>query len=594
MAAQGAPGAPDPAAAAARAQVDALLKYGVRLKFNVAFSAVAPGVEPVAKEVPFSLTDTADAETRAVGQALMAQLLTDAELTANLALLLTDVKAVCKKRAEREAEKLERTLKTEETNFSKLQKDVERLQAALQRSNERLSKLRAETQQNRERGDLSPTRSVLAGLAGAAGGGSDDEEAETRHAAQKIQRTKRRTFTLPEVGHKPDSKCGIIFDARLAFWHDPKSGRREDQPHRIERIYKQLCDTGALAACRHLIPISADSIQGGMLLSQVHDAAYLERIGLEAWRALQGDARNDMFADDNTRTAAYLAAGCCVEAVKSVMTGEVQTAFALVRPPGHHAHRAYPEGFCWINNVAVAARAALQNGAKKVAVIDWDVHHGNGTQDIFWDSKEVLYMSLHRYKISEDRPGFFYPGTGSAEEVGSHAAAGFTVNVPFAEVGMTDVDYMAAFDHIILPILKEFKPDVILISAGFDPPEYEMNVTTRLYAAMTKALMQVRGAAAKGGPRVMSCLEGGYEFTGPHSTAICADTMVRAQLYAVGGTCEPAGEPDYTVAGTAALSTPQVLKAVRDAHRKYWGAINASEAAFNTWCADVAAQRAAP
>jgi acetoin utilization deacetylase AcuC-like enzyme len=341
-----------------------------------------------------------------------------------------------------------------------------------------------------------------------------------------------------------------------------------------------------LAACRHVAPKellhSAEADRS--LLLKVHTAAHLDNIGLATWNALEGDAKDDMFADANTPAAARLAAGCCVVAVESVMRGDVQTAFALVRPPGHHANGCCASGFCWINNAAVAARAAQRAGAPKVAIIDWDVHHGGGTQDVFLDDPSVLYMSLHRYKKDDTKEGYFFPGTGAADEVGAGDGAGFSVNVPFTELGMTGADYMAAMDHVLLPILRDFKPDFILISAGFYAAEHddlgEMKLNPQAYAAMTKALMEVRGNSSPGGPRVVSCLEGGYNL---EQIAVCADAMVRAQLYFVGGQCA-AGPACSIVKGKAKKTTPAVLQAVRDAHRSYWpAAMAASDAAFNTW-----------
>ena len=202
----------------------------------------------------------------------------------------------------------------------------------------------------------------------------------------------------------------------------------------------------------------------------------------------------DTYTSPESYEIALLAAGAAVDGVERVMSAAHRAAFALVRPPGHHAERDRAMGFCLLNNVAVAAAHARTMGAGKVAIVDYDVHHGNGTQHIFEADPHVLYISTHQYP--------YYPGTGAAGEVGREAGRGFTVNLPL-EVGAVDEDYRTAFADVVLPLLRQFEPDLILVSAGFDAHERDplggMRLTTPSFAAMM--LRRRRSAAAAGSSR---------------------------------------------------------------------------------------------
>jgi len=191
-------------------------------------------------------------------------------------------------------------------------------------------------------------------------------------------------------------------------------------------------------------------------LVAVHDKAYLDGLR-EMSAAGEGYLSPDTAVSAGSWEAASFASGAACSAVESVLAGE--TAFAVARPPGHHAGRDYGMGFCLTNHAAVAAGHALSRGLEKVAILDWDVHHGNGTQDIFYDDGRVLYLSAHQSP--------FYPGTGEASEVGEGEGLGFTVNLPLPAGSGEDI-YAAAFAWLFLPVLRQFRPEVILISAGFD------------------------------------------------------------------------------------------------------------------------------
>jgi acetoin utilization deacetylase AcuC-like enzyme len=213
----------------------------------------------------------------------------------------------------------------------------------------------------------------------------------------------------------------------------------------------------------------------------------------------------DTHTSPATFATATLAAGGVLTAVEAVLAGEAHNAFAIVRPPGHHALANRAMGFCFFNNVAIAAAALIANhGLKRVLILDWDVHHGNGTQELFYASRQVLYMSLHQYP--------FYPGSGLFEEVGAGAGAGFTVNVPLA-ASFGDDEYLRAFDDLLMPIARQFKPDFIMISAGFDchyrDPLGGMRVTERGFLAMARRMKRLAAECCAG--RLVAALEGGYD-----------------------------------------------------------------------------------
>jgi len=237
-------------------------------------------------------------------------------------------------------------------------------------------------------------------------------------------------------------------------------------------------------------------------LARVHDEQYLRMFAATAGRAVAFD--QDTYSSPETYEAAGLAAGAAIDAVERVMGGQHQCALALVRPPGHHAERTRAMGFCFYNNVAVAAAHARAEGASRVAIVDYDVHHGNGTQHIFEDDPTVLYVSMHQYP--------YYPGTGAADEIGVGPGAGFTVNLPI-DVGAVDEDYRCVFSDVVLPVLRQFRPDLILVSAGFDAHERDplagMRLTTDGFAAMTMDLRRVAEECCGG--RLAAVTEGGYD-----------------------------------------------------------------------------------
>ncbi len=238
-------------------------------------------------------------------------------------------------------------------------------------------------------------------------------------------------------------------------------------------------------------------------LAMVHTASYIDLVrGTAAQSHTYLDP--DTGANRHTWNAALRAAGSALCAIDAIMENLSSAAFALTRPPGHHAETDRAMGFCIFNNVAIAAQYARKRyGLTRIAILDWDVHHGNGTMKSFYDTAEVLYASLHQYP--------YYPGTGKIEDSGAGSGSGFTVNLPL-RAGLTDADYLALFREVIVPVFDEYKPELILVSAGFDAhrddPLAGMELSDHGFAAMTQAVSEVAARHASG--RMAYILEGGY------------------------------------------------------------------------------------
>ncbi len=235
---------------------------------------------------------------------------------------------------------------------------------------------------------------------------------------------------------------------------------------------------------------------------RVHDVAYAQ--ALEDLRGHEVYLDPDTYVVPGSVAAARAAAGGLIAMVDRVLEGHATKGVALVRPPGHHARPGQAMGFCLLNNVAIAAAHARARGLARVAIVDWDVHHGNGTQEMFFRDPSVLYASTHQYP--------FYPGTGAVNEIGEGDGRGATVNVPLS-AGGGDAVYRGAFERVLLPVLDEFAPELVLISAGFDPSERDplaqMEASAPAFGWMARALGAVADKHAKG--RALLVLEGGYD-----------------------------------------------------------------------------------
>src|SRR5450432_3865648 len=329
----------------------------------------------------------------------------------------------------------------------------------------------------------------------------------------------------------------ILTDRRL-LGHDAGPGHPES-PARLQAILGDL-EGAPPDGVVFETPRAATAAE----IDAVHAPAHRALLqGLEGKRARLDD---DTSVSEGSWEAASLAAGAAVGAVEAVWSGRAENAFALVRPPGHHAEAGRAMGFCLLNNAAIAAEAARRAGARRVLIVDWDVHHGNGTQEIFAARDDVCYMSVHQYP--------FYPGTGAAHEVGVGAGRGATVNCPLPG-GQTDADYGVVFHDLLLPAGRAFAPDLIIVSAGFDAhacdPLAEMRVTERGFAAMGSALREL--AADSCGGKLVLLLEGGYDLG-------ALARSVHASLEALTGRHEDFPKGAGTAAIDAVLTTRAALR----------------------------------
>ncbi|MFO0618774.1 MAG: histone deacetylase [Polyangiaceae bacterium] len=241
-------------------------------------------------------------------------------------------------------------------------------------------------------------------------------------------------------------------------------------------------------------------------IATVHDAAYVEE--LDKVRGLYAALDDDTYLGPKSVHAAVRAAGGAIALVEKLLDPSgPSTGVALLRPPGHHARPSGGMGFCLLNNIAIAARAARRSGVERIAIVDWDVHHGNGTEEVFYEDPHVLFTSIHQYP--------FYPGTGAAASTGRGEGLGYTVNIPLSQ-SATNTTYASAFERVVVPVLESYAPELILVSAGFDAhardPLAAMSLTGEAYEQMARAVKRVADASAHG--RVGVVLEGGYDLAG--------------------------------------------------------------------------------
>ncbi|WP_437324106.1 histone deacetylase family protein [Sorangium sp. So ce381] len=332
--------------------------------------------------------------------------------------------------------------------------------------------------------------------------------------------------------NQPHSEAPRLYVVDDALFEQHRSrGAHPERPERLEAARRAIerCAAAGLSL-EHVASRDATEEE----LARVHAPRYLESLGRLSGHFAALDP--DTYVVPRSVEAARRGAGAAVALVDAVLAGPGRLGVALLRPPGHHATRDAGMGFCLLNNVAVAAQAALSSGLSRVAVVDFDVHHGNGTQDIFWDDPRVLFCSLHQWP--------FYPGTGAANELGGGEGTGYTVNVPLSD-GATDAVYEAAFDELLLPVLDEYAPELILVSAGFDAHERDpmaaMKLSRAAYAAMGRRLAAM--ATAKAGGRLAIFLEGGYDLTALESSlaaALLAASGREAADDPAGGSVPPA------------------------------------------------------
>lgn len=282
-----------------------------------------------------------------------------------------------------------------------------------------------------------------------------------------------------------------------------------EQPGRVTAIVKRLQTDGLLDRARTITPRTATDEE----ILRCHAADYLRIVNEDVTEGLHRLSTGDTPLSARSLEVAQLAAGGLLTAVDEVLTGRLRNAFAVVRPPGHHATPKKGMGFCLFNNVAIAARhAQSKHGVSRVLIADWDVHHGNGTQDIFYEDGTVLFFDTHQHPL--------YPGTGAATETGKGAGAGLTINCPFP-AGSGRKEIVGAFREKLLPAAQAFRPDLVLVSAGFDSriddPLGSFKLTDEDFAELTGIVKEI--AAKHCGGRLVSTLEGGYNLAGLASAA---------------------------------------------------------------------------
>uniref|UniRef100_A0A669DS54 Histone deacetylase n=1 Tax=Oreochromis niloticus TaxID=8128 RepID=A0A669DS54_ORENI len=397
-----------------------------------------------------------------------------------------------------------------------------------------------------------------------------------------------KTLSLPaqDTSSKPRFTTGLVYDSQM-LKHQCTCGDNSSHPEhagRIQSIWSRLQERGLKGQCESIRGRKATLEELQSVHTERHVLLYgtnpLNRLKLDN-RKLAGILSQRMFVmlpcggvgvdndtiwnESHTSTASRLAAGSVVELAFRVAKGELKNGFAVVRPPGHHADPSNPMGFCYFNSVAIAAKQLQHKlSVSKILIVDWDVHHGNGTEEVFYNDPSVLYISLHRYD-----DGNFFPGSGSPAEVGSGAGEGFNVNVAWTgglDPPMGDAEYLAAFRSVVMPIAQEFSPDVVLVSAGFDAAEGNpaplggYKVSAKCFGFLTRQLMSLAGG------RLVLALEGGHDLT-----AICdaSEACVSSLL----GIQEPL--PEDVLLQKPNANAVRSLQTVIQIQSQYWQSVKA-------------------
>ncbi|XP_073073957.1 histone deacetylase 4 isoform X2 [Manis javanica] len=388
-------------------------------------------------------------------------------------------------------------------------------------------------------------------------------------------------MSVQEPPAKPRFTTGLVYDT-LMLKHQCTCGNTNSHPEhagRIQSIWSRLQETGLRGKCECIRGRKATLEELQTVHSEAHTLLYgtnpLNRQKLDSKKLLGsltsvfvrlpcggvGVDSDTIWNEVHSSGAARLAVGCVVELVFKVATGELKNGFAVVRPPGHHAEESTPMGFCYFNSIAVAAKLLQQRlNVSKTLIVDWDVHHGNGTQQAFYGDPSVLYISLHRYD-----DGNFFPGSGAPDEVGTGPGVGFNVNVAFTgglDPPMGDAEYLAAFRTVVMPIANEFAPDVVLVSSGFDAVEGHptplggYHLSAKCFGYLTKQLMGLAGG------RIVLALEGGHDLT-----AICdaSEACVSALL---GNELDPL--PEKVLQQRPNANAVRSMEKVIEIHSQYW------------------------
>ncbi|XP_022135468.1 histone deacetylase 5-like [Momordica charantia] len=326
-------------------------------------------------------------------------------------------------------------------------------------------------------------------------------------------------------------RVGVLYDERMCKHHTPDGIYHPENPNRIRAIWNKLQSAGIHKRC---VVLNGKEAEDKHILA-VHSKKHVDLIRnisskeFDSRRDRIASKLNSIYFNKGSSESAYLAAGSVIDVAERVAKGDLNSAIAIVRPPGHHAEHDEAMGFCLYNNVAVAASFILNErpdlGIKKILIVDWDVHHGNATQKMFWKDSRVLFFSVHRHEF-----GSFYPATddGFYTMVGEGSGAGYNINVPWENARCGDADYLAVWDCILLPIAKEYNPDMIIVSAGFDAavgdPLGGCCVTPYGYSIMLKKLMNL----AQG--KIVLALEGGYNLDSIASSMLaCAEVLLNGR-----------------------------------------------------------------
>ncbi|NXO14714.1 HDA10 deacetylase, partial [Oriolus oriolus] len=354
------------------------------------------------------------------------------------------------------------------------------------------------------------------------------------------------------------SGTALIYDEEMTthklLWSDPICDI--EVPERLSSSYEQLKSYRLVERCVH-VPAREGSEEEILLVHSLEHLEVAKSTQTMNEEELKRVSENydAFFFHPSTYRCARLAVGAALQLVDAVMSGKVRNGMALVRPPGHHSQRNAANGFCLFNNVAIAAEyAKLKYGLQRILIVDWDVHHGQGTQYIFEEDPSVLYFSWHRYEHQE-----FWPSLKESnyDAVGLGKGKGFNINLPWNKVGMGNSDYLAAFFHVLLPMAFEFGPELVIVSSGYDSgigdPEGQMNATPEVFAHLTHFLMQLANG------KLCVILEGGYHLKSlGESVCMTVKTLL--------------GDPVPQITGEMApcLSAVESIQNVRAAHKPYW------------------------
>ncbi|KAG1341958.1 histone deacetylase 5 [Cocos nucifera] len=369
-------------------------------------------------------------------------------------------------------------------------------------------------------------------------------------------------MAAPEDPHR--RRVGLLYDERMCRHANPEGEIHPENPDRIRAIWQKLESKGIPQRC---VVLSAKEAEDKYIAS-VHTQRHIKLIKnisskkFNSRRVRIASEFNSIYFNEGSSEAAYLAAGSVIEVSEKVAKGDLDSAIAIVRPPGHHAESDEAMGFCLFNNVAITANFLLNErpelGIRKILIVDWDVHHGNGTQNMFYKDPRVLFFSVHRFDF-----GSFYPASddGSYCMIGEGLGAGYNINVPWEQGQCGDADYVAVWDHVLLPVAESYNPDIILISAGFDAavddPLGGCCVTPYGYSLMLKKLM----GFAQG--KIVMALEGGYNLKSiADSVLACAKVLL---------------EEDPLVGSIKAQpleSTWRVMQEVRQELKTFWPALS--------------------